>query len=326
MKNRTAMSVLVCGAVVLTGCSGTQEAGEEVAAADAPATPAQRALAAKIAEESGPDSQSPSLADEFKAQGLREAAALQRTVGVRLESADRTRGPVWWATAVEDQKRATGTFNSPKLAEAFDGAVSRAGNVAIARSMDPRGMKIERAAWLRLATGSYVVWAVLGDGSKSLEPIPPVDLLDSAVPAAKPATAVATPAPSQATPQATLSDPKAPAGQAVVAAPGSTPVKPAPAEPAPRAPETPAVRDPSAPSWFVTTATESNGRVTVGTKAEAATDREAQKMAFKAAKAQLTALVGGEPQSLSTLKSATVKLPDGTYRAYSLVGCNGPMK
>lgn len=224
----------------------------------------------------------PSLAEERKAQGWRDAKALEKKAGIRLELVERGTGPAWWAVAAGDTARAVGTESSQKMDDAFDGAVSRAGRVAQARGLDPRAMRIERAAWMRLSTGSYVAWAALGDGSHAEEAPPPVNLpVETSAVAGGPGVAA----------------PTEPKGAASL--------------------DTPAP-DPDQPAWFSANPSESGGRITVGVKADAGTDREAQRLAFKAAKAKLTTMLGVEPQDVSTIKSASIKLSNGQFRAYVL--------
>lgn len=228
--------------------------------------------------------QPPTLIEEMRAQGARAARELEKAAGVRLEPITVTSGPIWWSAAVNNPARAAATESAATLPEAFNAAVAKAAAVAESRGSNPRSLRVERASWMRLPTTRYVVWVSLGDGTQSADPLPPIDLPEDAA-----SSATTDPAPSKSL------------------------VEPA----------TSAQPDSMAPPWFVATPMSEGGRTTVGVSAEAQTERDAQRAALKAGRTRLVSLIGSEPMDLTTVKTSTVALPDGRFRAYALVSCTG---
>jgi hypothetical protein len=104
-------------------------------------------------------------------------------------------------------------------------------------------------------------------------------------------------------------------------APVVTAAAPAVAAPAPA--ETRAEGD--APAWFTTSAREVDGRVQVGAAADAATVRDAPRMATEAARAALGQVLGREVTDLR-LESTFVKKVGEQYRAYVLVSAPGALR
>lgn len=118
----------------------------------------------------------PSLADELRVQGARQARELGQKEGVRLEPVDFGAAPHWWPHAAGDTTRAVGSAPGASLVAAYGAAISRAAATARARGIAGDHTRAERAAWLALPDGRFHVWVVVGGGESPLEPPPPVDL------------------------------------------------------------------------------------------------------------------------------------------------------
>ena len=167
------VALLLAASALLPACASrpradTVDAQTPVAADNSGTT----VLAANPAAPTAP----PSLADEVKTQGTREAASLSRTLGVRIEPLDNAVSPAWFAAAANDPARAAGSSTGATLHKAVDGAVSRAGQQIQSRGGDPRNLRVEQAAWKRLPMGTFIAWAALGDGSNMSQAAPAIDL------------------------------------------------------------------------------------------------------------------------------------------------------
>jgi len=93
---------------------------------------------------------------------------------------------------------------------------------------------------------------------------------------------------------------------------------------------TPATAPPAAggpPAWWVQNPSESGGQVIVGAQAEAPTLREAPRRAVEAGRARLAALLNKPTISdLTTIRSASFRLADGTFRTYVMVSAAGSLR
>lgn len=148
----------------------------------------------------------PSLAMVANDQARREAEGLSKQLGLRIESLATT--PEWYASASNDPARVGGTATSKTLSAAVQDALASANRSGAARGLDVKTMRVERAAYKRLPTGSYAAWAAMGDGSNMGELYAPIDLSETVVaqvPATESGTANST---TQAT---TTSEPTPPA-------------------------------------------------------------------------------------------------------------------
>ncbi len=97
------------------------------------------------------------------------------------------------------------------------------------------------------------------------------------------------------------------------------------AAPAPEVAAPAARAEGDAPAWFTTSAREVDGRVQVGAAADAATVRDAPRMATEAARAALGQVLGREVTDLR-LESTFVKKVGEQYRAYVLVSAPGALR
>jgi hypothetical protein len=135
------------------------------ACASSSPTPPRAAAPAAPAPTADPSTPPPSLASELAAKNRRDSEKASLKVGVKVEEQTKATAPSWFAPAVMTQGRGGGSALAPKLNEAVDAAVSKAGAQVEARGGNPRSLKVERVAYARLSTGEYVAWAAIGDGS-----------------------------------------------------------------------------------------------------------------------------------------------------------------
>lgn len=303
--NRTPALVVL---FLLAGCSGGGASPRTPADATTPS-----ASAPAVVDTSEPARSSaplPSLATELRAQGSRQASALEARIGIRPEELTATTGPAWWAAAANDRNRFTGTGAGKDFTSAYEQAVTRAGAAASISTtdggpgLDPRTLSPERVAWTRLVTGEYSVWAVMVPPGVArvvaAAPPPAVPLTPQmSVPTASPtSTPTTTPAPTASTP----------AAQTSVAA-----------TPPPAPPETDPTADPLAPAWWRADPIAAGGRMTIGARAEGENGKIASKAAVAEARRSLAAALGSDAKDVITLRSVTIDLPDGRARAYVLV-------
>lgn len=187
----------------------------------------------------------PSLAMVANDQARREADGLSRQLGIQIESLATT--PEWYAAATNDAARVGGTASSQTLSGAVQSALANANRAGAARGLDVKTMRVERAAYKRLTTGTYAAWAAMGDGSNMGEAYAPIDLSETLVAPvpAQDSTIAAAPAPAAPAPTQTLPSlsqpraavqtaagtPLASAATPSTSAPATAPVATAPPQP-----------------------------------------------------------------------------------------------
>jgi hypothetical protein len=227
--NRTRIAALLAAPALLAGCSSSQPSPHTQA--PAPVAPA----AADTAEATA----SPSLASELATRNRRDSDTVAQSIGVKVEEQTKTVAPDWFAAAATTQGRGAGSALAPKLQDAIQNAITKAGTQVTSRGGNPQSLKVERAAYTRLPTGQYAAWAAIGDGSNMGEPAPaPAPVIDLA------AAAPVEPAPASA-PMPTLAQPKAAIATGIEPGTKVEPASPAAAT-APVA-ALPGLNDPKAP-------------------------------------------------------------------------------
>lgn len=244
----------------------------------------------------------PSLEDELRAQAARDAANLARSANIPLDAVYATGEPAWWKPG--ENGIALGRSHAFTLDSAFMTAAHQA--TAAARDDQlARVGKIVRAAYARLPSGQYIVWAAFA------RPDDPITMLPVAQPQ-KPVIAAAPPAPAVTIPPAPTPAPQAAPTQA------PTPNPPPQTTPAPAPP--PGVA--GFPDWWLTDTTEVGGRLTLCAMADAQSERDAQRQAVRAARNRLARQMGFEPADAITHKQETRDLGNGTYRSFVMVSAS----
>jgi len=209
--NRLRTAALLAVPALLAGCSApTPSPRAESPVPSAPVAPAST-------DEGG----APTLASEVAARNRRESDGISQTIGVKVEEQAKAAAPEWFVAAATTSGRGAGSALAPKLQDAIQNAITKAGSQVSARGGNPQSLKVERAAYTRLPTGQYAAWAALGDGTNMGEPVAPAQ-------APAPVVELATNEPAAA-PLPTLAQPKAPIATGVEAEAMAATTAPAPA-------------------------------------------------------------------------------------------------
>lgn len=197
-------AVIVSAALALATLSGCQSQqatnSPPVRDSDIVASDGASATSAPVANPTS----TPSLAMVANDQARREADGLSRQLGIQIESLATT--PQWYAAATNDAARVGGTASAQTLSGAVQSALANANRAGAARGLDVKTMRVERAAYKRLPTGTYAAWAAMGDGSNMGALYAPIDLSETVV-AQVPATELGT---ASSTTQATTTSEPAP--------------------------------------------------------------------------------------------------------------------
>jgi hypothetical protein len=299
--NRTRIAALLAAPALLAGCSSSQPSPHTQA--PAPTAPA----AADTAEATA----SPSLASELATRNRRDSDAVAQSIGVKVEEQTKTVAPDWFAAAATTQGRGAGSALAPKLQEAIQSAITKAGAQVSSRGGNPQSLKVERAAYTRLPTGQYAAWAAIGDGSNMGEPAPaPAPVIDLA------AAAPVEPAPASA-PLPTLSQPKAaiatgiePDTKVEPAAPSAAAAAPAAALPGLNDPKAPVATSAGGPVVTPAAPTQGDGPAVVATAATAGAAASASAAATTPAPAAATAAVAAPKATDAKAGDAVIVLPD----------------
>lgn len=313
---------------ILLHAAGCRQGGDVSRPGAAP-KPAPSAVPAAAPADA--PAETPSLASALREQEQHEARSLSTTLGIRLEDRPGGATPEWFAAAATTPGRSAGVASARTLVEAVNQAITKAGRQIEARGGRPQSMKIERAAYARLATGTYSAWAAMGDGSNMGDVIP--------APAAAPRVEAASP---QA-PMPSLRDPKAaiPTGERV--APAVPPATPAPsAAPTQESTAAPAATTTSvpgagldklvateppfkAPSWWSPTPVQQGDRVVLGVMVEARTTGECIAAARRTARTKLAAAIGAEPESIVAQRTLVTGVKADTLRMFAVMSCKGTL-
>ena len=161
--NRLRTAALLAVPSLLAGCSApTPSPRAESPVPSAPVSPVST-------DEGG----APTLASEVAVRNRRESDGISQTIGVKVEEQSKAAAPEWFVAAATTSGRGAGSALAPKLQDAIQTAITKAGSQVSSRGGNPQTLKVERAAYTQLPTGQYAAWAALGDGTNMGEPVAP---------------------------------------------------------------------------------------------------------------------------------------------------------
>ncbi|HYE62318.1 MAG TPA: hypothetical protein VD997_10000 [Phycisphaerales bacterium] len=271
--------------------------------------PAPSTLGASTRTITVPTRPAPTLAQAQQQQAFLAAAALESKIGIDVEPVSGA-APAWWP--IGSTAQGIGRGQSPLIEAAYQSAVRQA------RGTSATAPAISKISYARLPAGDYIVWVQSATAAAAAAPTAPATPTSIA---AAPTPEPLAPAPTNDQPATTpAANPTTPANPET---PTTTPEPPRDGPPKVLPPSPP--KDPLAPSWFSTTAREENGRVYMSASAEAATVREAPRMAIESARAALAAAMKQDVPDVHP--EATFVTPiEGRYRAYVLVSTPGTIR